>query len=139
MTTSVVRIDTILCLECGTNTQRLGFVNRIPSSRDGIDGYICGTCSSAWEQDHYYKGKKLVYCEFEDIDDNFDWEKSETDYDREAGCEEAEEALVKNWYPEVDEKFPFAPDFRKLMQSRGYGVSDFTEADAKQIQKWESQ
>ena len=40
MTTSVVRIDTILCLECGTNTQRLGFVNRIPSSRDGIDGYI---------------------------------------------------------------------------------------------------
>jgi hypothetical protein len=45
-----VMINTTLCLECGTDTAVNGYVNRVPASKTNIDGYICGTCDSRYDE-----------------------------------------------------------------------------------------
>ena len=40
-----VRLGT-LCIECGCDTDRLGFVNRIVGSRDHVEGMLCGPCDT---------------------------------------------------------------------------------------------
>ena len=42
---------TTLCVECGVDTDYRGFVNRIPSSHDDVDGYLCGSCVSIFESE----------------------------------------------------------------------------------------
>ena len=48
-------IDTSLCIECGTDTLKYGYVNRMPSGGTNIDAYVCGSCVvGLWEQEDIY-------------------------------------------------------------------------------------
>ena len=40
-------LKTTQCLECGADTDKYGYVNRIPADRKEVFGYICGGCVDA--------------------------------------------------------------------------------------------
>jgi len=40
------------CIECGCDTLKEGFVNRIPAANDSMDAYLCGNCLMMWEEEH---------------------------------------------------------------------------------------
>jgi hypothetical protein len=116
-------IDTTLCLSCGADTLRYGFVNRIPDSivvkqnpisftsyDDGIniDGYRCGTCSGDWAQEEF----------------------DETTGEWNTKWDEVEEYVDNVHIPEVDSIFPDAPTFRKLMESE----ESWTDEDKKRME-----
>lgn len=48
---NISRIQTSLCLECGSETARMGggFVNRVPTYGVVVEGYYCGGCQSSDE------------------------------------------------------------------------------------------
>ena len=126
-------IDTSLCLECGTNSASMGFVNRIGAGRDQIDGWICGMCISTWDlRDMWDSDGKQIYCPAKDDDEpEIDWDIHDEDEYEYGHCDEAEEIHIKMWHPEVDEVFPDAPKFRDMMQTEG----QWTDAQMKDIQK----
>ena len=109
-------IETSLCLECGTDTLVNGYVNRVSADRDNIDGYICGMCIVTWDlRDMWDAEGNQVYCPATDEEEPEIDENNYDDYEY-GHCDEAEEIHIKQWHPEVDEMFPDAPAFRKLME-----------------------
>ena len=118
-------IDTTLCLSCGADTLRYGFVNRIPDSivvkqnpisftsyDDGIniDGYRCGTCSGDWAEEVL--------------------DKETGEWDTATKWDEVEEYVDNVHIPVVDSMFPDAPAFRKLMESE----ESWTDEDKKSVE-----
>lgn len=39
------------CVECGCDTRRSGFVNRVSYLSETVDAYICGNCLGAIEEE----------------------------------------------------------------------------------------
>jgi hypothetical protein len=39
------------CVECGCDTRRSGFVNRVPYLSDEHDAYICGGCEAVIQEE----------------------------------------------------------------------------------------
>ena len=90
-------IDTTLCLSCGADTLRYGFVNRIPDGNTNIDGYRCGTCSGDWAEEVL--------------------DKETGEWDTATKWDEVDKYVDNVHIPVVDSIFPDAPAFRKLMES----------------------
>ena len=40
------------CVECGCDTRKEGFVNRVPYLSDVQDAYICGNCLAFWDEEY---------------------------------------------------------------------------------------
>ena len=121
-------IQTHVCLECGSDTRKYGYVNRIPSDRTNISGWHCGGCSTAgYKERECSKGESCL---------NYQGtgECSECEEADEIG-DEFDEDLWDEWtaqhFPDVDGMFPQAKEFRKLMESE----EDWTEEDRLQVWK----
>ena len=115
-------LDSTRCIECGVDTQVMGFVNRVPySGTDGLEAYVCGPCVSVWEERDIWRGAELIYCPMGDDDrPDIDWDnRDEVDGNvYELECDEYEKTHREQWFPEVDAKFPDAPAFREEIRRR---------------------
>ena len=121
-------IQTHVCLECGSDTRKYGYVNRIPADRTNFSGWHCGGCSTAgYKERECSKGERCpayqgdgICLECQDADEIGD---------------EFDEDLWNEWtaqhFPDVDGMFPQAKEFRKLMESE----EDWTEEDRLQVWK----
>ena len=132
---SDILLDTSLCIECGTDTLKYGYVNRIPCGRTHIDAYVCGSCLvGLWEQEDLYLNGELVFCPMKDDDDpryDEDGEERENhdEYER-ISCTLAEKWHETEHLPEIDVMFPDAPKFRELVSNE----DNWTNKDKKTVQ-----
>ena len=49
MANETAMLETSRCFECGADTLRDGFVNRVPVGRTRVDGYYCGPCADTMD------------------------------------------------------------------------------------------
>ena len=41
--------ETTRCFDCGVDTEIEGYVNRVPTDKGWIDGFICGPCTDTFD------------------------------------------------------------------------------------------
>ena len=118
--TQAETIETSVCRECGADTLKNGYVNRVSYGGDVLDAWQCGRCEEAWENSQVWwdiKNKKIVG-RGEDEDPRFDGEGEEIEnadslFERSTDDEMYEKYEKERW-AEVDAQFPDAPRFREL-------------------------
>ncbi len=97
-------LKTTQCLECGADTDKYGYVNRIPADRKEVFGYICGGCVDAGYGDCPKEEECPAWL-----------------YDDDCECQEWDEELFDEYWKEhiliVDSMFPDAKAFREFMES----------------------
>ena len=101
MENSEIRLS--ICIDCGVDTEKMGWVNRIPADKNvwskeeclNIDAWLCGTCSGD---------------EFEE-----EYDEKTGEYDIESKWEAVEKYQEEVWYPAVDSKDENAKKWREAM------------------------
>jgi hypothetical protein len=115
-----ILIESTRCVECGSDTGRMGggFVNRIPS--DGgdsrIDAYNCGRCQE--NIDWFIFGDSAYdKCESDEDEAKVDLERDTVPDWADIHCdEEAYDKYLEERIKEVDEQDPEAKVFRTLIE-----------------------
>ena len=111
--------DIPICKECGSNTNQLGFVNRVSADIETTSGtvglYMCGGCMALSEgSEIYYLDGVEVGRGDDPVDDYDSYEIDDSRYDEE----------FKNQCEFVDESIPYASAFRKLINTQYNGGID---------------
>ena len=115
----VEEIETTICRECGADTLKNGYVNRVSYGGNVLDAYQCGRCEEAYEDSQVWwdiKASKVVgRGEDEDprIDENGEDVANPDNFERSTDDEMWEKYEKERW-AEVDAQFPNAPRFREL-------------------------
>ena len=113
-----ILIESTRCVECGSDTMKDGYVNRIPS--DGgdsrIDAYHCGRCQE--NIDYYIFGDSAYEnCESDEEVDAVDQARdNDPDWHDKHCDEEAYDKYLEERIKEVDEQDPEAKVFRTLIE-----------------------
>lgn len=110
-----------ICKECGSNTEQMGYVNRVPSDIETTDGtvglYMCGGCMAMAEGSEIYFLDGVEVGRGDDPVDDYDfYEIDDSRYDAE----------FKNHCEFIDEDQPFARHFRELFQKDPVPVFQLT-------------
>lgn len=109
-------IETSICRECGADTLKNGYVNRVSYGGNVLDAYQCGRCEEAWEDSQVWwdiKAKKIVG-RGEDEDPRINEDVVDPDNFERSTDDTLYEKYEKERWAEVDAQFPDAPRFREL-------------------------
>ena len=127
---NISRIETSRCLECGSDTARMGggFVNRVPAYGAVVEGYYCGGCQSTDEFRELWVN--AFVCEFSYYlcvarGENLLWESDDFGAELDEPDKRAIQASLNDWidegndledYPNMDVEWDFEGQDRMLAE-----------------------